>query len=525
MITLTIDNRKVQVPEGSMILDAALKMGIHIPTLCHSKGFKPSTSCMVCVVHVEGLNHLVPACGTRVADNMVVVTENEQVTKSRKTAIELLLSDHIGDCVGPCVVGCPANMNIPRMLRQIVAGDLVAAIQTVKKDIPLPAILGRLCSAPCEKVCRRSQHDQAVSVCLLKRFVADVDLQSASPYQPECAKPVGKKVAILGAGPAGLSVAYYLKQFGIDPVLYDDHDQPGGSLRHADIDRDLLPLEIIEKEIEQILGLGIEFQSSTPVGSDVSMAELKDQYDAVLIAVGTLVEDISDTLKVVVKDNKIKTNRPDYTTSEKGIFAAGGCTGSRNLCIRAVADGKEAAFSIRSYLLGLNGPLAKDYNHRMGRVETEQMQTLLKLASGQGRIKPEKPKLGYDPSRARYEALRCLHCDCRNADACKLRELATAFGSRQNTWQGLKGSFSQVTDDTGVIYEPGKCIKCGLCVQVAEKQTRLKGLAFQGRGFNMEVVVPLNMTLAEGLVDIADQCVRICPTGALCFKSNYLEQS
>ena len=196
MITLTIDNKEIQVSDGSTILNAAEKLGIHIPKLCYIKTLKPSVSCMVCLVHVEGLKSLVPACGSKAADKMVVTTQSDEIYAARIAAIELLLSDHVGDCLGPCMIGCPAKMNIPMMIRQIAAGDFKTAIKTVKRDIPLPAILGRICSAPCEKVCRRAQSDEAVSICLLKRFVADWDLASSNPFQPQCIEPTGKNLCL-----------------------------------------------------------------------------------------------------------------------------------------------------------------------------------------------------------------------------------------------------------------------------------------------------------------------------------------
>ena len=194
---------------------------------------------MVCVVKVAGVGGLVPACGTVVRDGMQVESESEQVFEARKAALELLLSDHVGDCVGPCQMGCPARMNIPRMIRQIAAGQLQDAIATVKRDIALPAVLGRICPAPCEKVCRRKQHDDAVSICLLKRHVADVDLQSDQPYSPALAPKRDKRVAIIGAGPAGLAAAYYLQQDGFDCTIFDEHEEPGGMLRYAVTERNL----------------------------------------------------------------------------------------------------------------------------------------------------------------------------------------------------------------------------------------------------------------------------------------------
>ena len=175
-ITLTINNQRVSVATGSTVLDAAKSVGITIPTLCHFDGFEPETSCMMCVVEDMNTNALILACGTAVVDGMLIETDTASVHESRKDTLGLLLSEHVGDCEAPCQRTCPANMNIPLMIRQIRENNLEQAIVTVKQDIALPAVLGRICSAPCEKGCHRRNHDSSVSICLLKRYVADVDL-------------------------------------------------------------------------------------------------------------------------------------------------------------------------------------------------------------------------------------------------------------------------------------------------------------------------------------------------------------
>jgi NADPH-dependent glutamate synthase beta subunit-like oxidoreductase len=249
MPRLTIDNRQVQVPEGATILDAADELGIEIPTMCFLKDFKPSTSCMVCIVKLEGANGYVPACGTIAKEGMNVQSETEEIHQARAAALELLLSDHLGDCMGPCHTICPAQMNIPLMIRQIASGRLRDAIITVKKDIALPAVLGRICPAPCENGCRRAAVDQPVSICLLKRYVADIDLQSSEPYIPGCKTAQNKNVAIIGAGPAGLSTAYYLAQQGYQCTIFDDHEQPGGMLMYGvpddELSKDVLITEMV----------------------------------------------------------------------------------------------------------------------------------------------------------------------------------------------------------------------------------------------------------------------------------------
>ncbi|MHC4664732.1 MAG: FAD-dependent oxidoreductase, partial [Planctomycetota bacterium] len=240
-----VDHREVEVDNGTTILDAAGNIGIEIPTMCFLKGQKPLTSCMVCVVKASGFDKLVPACATIVEAGMRIETDCQEVHEARKAALELLLSEHVGDCIGPCQVTCPAGMNIPLMIRQIEAGDLREAIATVKKDIALPAVLGRICPAPCEKACRRVAFDEAVSICLLKRYAADVDLESAEPHSPVCKRSQNKRVAIVGAGPAGLAAAYYLLQDGYSCTIFDEHEEPGGMLRYG-VPRENLPIDILK---------------------------------------------------------------------------------------------------------------------------------------------------------------------------------------------------------------------------------------------------------------------------------------
>ena len=213
-INLTINNQKVSVKDGSTVLDAAETVGIAIPTLCYMPGYKPNSTCMICVVHELKSDSLILACSMPAKDGMLIETDNVRVCEARKDTLDLLLSEHVGDCEAPCQRTCPANMNIPLMIRQIKEKKFDKALITVKKDIALPAVLGRICPAPCEKACTRKSYDNPVSICLLKRFVADIDLAKESPYRPDILPKSGKKVAIVGAGPTGLSAAYYLSRYG-----------------------------------------------------------------------------------------------------------------------------------------------------------------------------------------------------------------------------------------------------------------------------------------------------------------------
>ncbi|MHC4632492.1 MAG: 2Fe-2S iron-sulfur cluster-binding protein [Planctomycetota bacterium] len=529
MPKLFIDNRKVEVDDGATVLDAAEELGIEIPTMCFLKGCKASTSCMVCVVKVDGLANLVPACGTVAKESMRVESDCEEVHQSRKAALELLLSDHVGDCIGPCQITCPARMNIPLMIRQIAAGELRDAIATVKKDIALPAVLGRICSKPCERACRRNALDEAVSICLLKRYAADVDLQSANPYLPAC-KPVrNKRVAIIGAGPAGLAAAYYLRQDGFGCTVFDDHEKPGGALRYA-VSQQELPREVLDKEIALIEKLGVKFQGRTRVAiTPGSMEDLRKDFDAVFVAVGPRrfasqkrsSGGDAGSMGLETGPNGIAIDRKTYQTNLAGVFAGGDAVRNRKLTVRAVADGKEAAVSISQYLSGqaVTGA-TKAFNIHIGKLKDGEIEKFMACATKGPRVRPSRKDYGFTDGQAREEAVRCLHCDCRKTENCRLRQYAQEYGARPGRYKGERRLFVQQVQHPDVIYEPGKCIDCGLCIQIAAKAGEELGLTFIGRGFDVRVAVPFDRSLAQGLKRCANQCVSVCPTGALAFKDN-----
>jgi len=514
MPKLTIDNREVEVPPGATVLDAARKLGIDIPTLCQKDGLKPATSCLACMVKLVGPGKLVPSCGTVAAEGMQVESETEEVHHVRRSALELLLSDHLGDCLTPCYFGCPANMDIPQMLRQIAAGDFAAAIRTVKQDIALPAVLGRICPAPCEKACRRRAADGAVAICKLKRFVADVDLACEEPFHPACKPATGKRVAIIGAGPAGLAAAYYLAQEGHACTLFDRNDRPGGRLR-TEITGEELPRDVLDAEVDTILRLGIEVHANTAIAE--GPAELRNESDAVLIACGATVKEQAESWNIETVKRGIAVKQGTFETNVGGVFAAGNAIRGKGLVIRSAADGKEVAVAIGQYLQGqaVTGP-QRPFNTRIGSMDAAEFAPLLAEAGKAARLDPPG---GFDPKDAVEQAARCLHCDCRKLRTCKLRKYAAEYGADPRRYPAQRRRFELQTDHPQILYEPGKCISCGLCVQIAERAGEPLGLTFIGRGFNVRIGVPLGGRLDSALQKAAAECVGSCPTAALAWKA------
>jgi len=516
MPKITIDQHEVEVAPGATILEAARQLGIYIPTLCYLDGCKASTSCLVCMVRNVDTGRLVPSCATVAVEGMNIESETEEIFAVRKSALELLLSDHLGDCLAPCYFACPARMDIPTMLRQIKSGELGEAIATIKRDIALPAILGRICPAPCEKACRRRGADEAVTICGLKRFVADVDLAQPAPYIPAKQPSSGKRVGIVGAGPTGLSAAYYLLQQGHACTLFDENAQAGGRLRTQTTD-ETLPREVLETEIHQVITQGAELCLDIRVEDAAAMADLRNEFDAVLIAAGATGKDQASQWGLEIGPRGIQVARATYEASVTGTFAAGNAIRGTGMVVRSVADGKEAAVAIGQFLAGQNvtGPNSP-FSTKIGRLSDDELAQFVTMSDGSPREEPS-PRLpaGYEAAGAATQAARCLRCDCRALDTCKLRIESARHGANPRRYQTQRRRFEQDVHNHDVVFEPGKCIDCGLCVEIASLAGESLGLTFVGRGFDVRVGVPLGGSLDAALKNAAIECADACPTAAL----------
>lgn len=518
MPRVIINGLEVDAAAGRTLLDVARDLGVEIPTLCHLPGRKPHTSCMVCVVRDRATEAFLPACSAPVRDGMVIVTDSPEVLEARRVALELLLSDHPADCEGPCRRFCPAGMEIPRMIRQIAAGDFDAALQTVKRDIPLPATLGRICPAPCERGCRRREADAAVSICRLKRFVADTDLSRAAPFRPATAPPSGRTVFIAGAGPAGISAAYYLAVRGHRCIVADPQPEPGGALRtHLSAER--LPPEIVTAEVRALRDLGVEFWTGVALGRDVELADALRGYDAVVLAIGPRERRVDPGAGMPAETARgIAVDRETHRTGVERVFACGAAVAPCRMAIRAVAEGKTVARAVDALLRGGSPGTARRFNSRLGRLEEGEWADFRAGAAMRARVEPAGGAgAGFSAAEARAEAERCLHCDCRKREECRLRLFAERYGAHQNRFSGeRRRAVRIVRDHADILYEPAKCISCGICVRIAEEHREELGLTFIGRGFDVRVETPFGESLAKGLYRAALACAEACPTGALC---------
>ncbi|MFZ7120326.1 MAG: molybdopterin-dependent oxidoreductase [Eubacteriaceae bacterium] len=285
LIRLNINGKEVTGKKGQTILQISQENGIEIPTLCYDERVKIYGSCGLCVVEVEGIPKLLRSCATMASDGMVVSTDTKRVRNSRRTALELLLSDHTGDCKAPCVLACPGETDCQGYVGLIANGEHAEALKLIKEQLPLPGSIGRVCPHPCEDACRRQLVEEPISIAWLKRFAADMDMMSEEMFVPEIQASTGKKVAIIGGGPGGLTAAYYLSKKGHKVTIYDAMPKMGGMLRYG-IPQYRLPKDIVDSEIEVIEKMGVELVNNIKIGKDIDFEHLRKQNDAVYVAIG-----------------------------------------------------------------------------------------------------------------------------------------------------------------------------------------------------------------------------------------------
>ena len=182
----------------------------------------------------------------------------------------------------PCVALCPAHVDIPGYIALVGEGRYADAVRLIRKDNPFPTTCGFICEHPCELRCRRNMVDDSVNIRGLKRVAADF---AGEVEPPKCAPSTGKKIAVLGGGPGGLSAAYYLQLMGHQTTVYEMLPKLGGMLRYG-IPNYRLPKERLEDDVNAILKTGVQVEYGKKIGQDITIQDLREQYDAVLITIG-----------------------------------------------------------------------------------------------------------------------------------------------------------------------------------------------------------------------------------------------
>lgn len=478
--------------------------------MCHVKEMKEAQSggCLVCSVFDTTSQRTLPACSSRAEAGMQIETHSPEARAARKEALELLLAEHAGDCHAPCTAACPAHMDIPAMIRAMLNGHKTDAARIMREALPLPRTLAHICPAPCQRVCRKGEQDQAIEICKLK---LDVATHADLPFAPRPMKSEAR-IAIVGAGPAGLSCAYYAAHLGHRCDIFDLGAGPGGSLLNGP--GATLPLHELKQDLAQAIPAGTRLITD----QKIETVEPLTSYDVVIIATGQgeASRKLIDVLDLRTTSSGVEINAATHQTSRPRVLAGGGAVRPTRMAVQAIAHGHRMALTADHLLQGKEPHLnPQRFNARLGKLTPEEQQTVTPPAL------PEHAEKNADDEVLK-EAGRCLQCDCRKRDYCQLRELSQEYDARQpNRREGMRRAIAVDTTHPDVVYELGKCIACGRCVATTRLQNEPVGLALKGRGAAIKVAPPAGFTFADALTHSADACVNACPTGALA-KQNYL---
>ena len=292
-IRIEVDGRVVEGLEGQTILEVCRDNGIEIPTLCYEPKLPGFGACRMCVVKVEGEEHPPISCSRTAEPEMKVQTQTEELRRLRRTNLELIFSDHNAYCLPPCQNKCPSHIDIPGFLKQNAEGEWRESARIFKRTIPFPSVLGRVCPAPCEEHCRRDEVDEAIAIRDSHRHAGDQVLkamldQGIDPPVPfELQPKSGRRAAVIGSGPAGMSAAYYLLIAGHEVTVFERDPAPGGMLRYGIPQYRLPKVEVLEAEYESVTRLGGKMVCGQALGRDFTLDDLQNQgFDAVVVAIG-----------------------------------------------------------------------------------------------------------------------------------------------------------------------------------------------------------------------------------------------
>ena len=287
-VTVTVNNREIQAHGDLTILQSLVMEGIEVPSLCHDIRLERSNgNCGLCVVEVgTDSPRDVKACVTPIQPGMTITTHSPRLEAYRKVRLEQLLCDHNADCVAPCVQTCPANIDIQTYLSHVADGNYEAAVRVIKDRNPFPSVCGRVCPHPCEAACRRNLVDEPVAINYVKRFASDWDMSQDEPWSPRVAESTGKRIAVVGAGPSGLSAAYYSAIQGHAVTVFEKQDHAGGMLRYG-IPEYRLPKATLDAEIGLMESIGVQIVTGKALGTHLSLEDLRRDFDAVYLAIGS----------------------------------------------------------------------------------------------------------------------------------------------------------------------------------------------------------------------------------------------
>ena len=526
MPELRIDGWAAPVVQGGTLLSAARALGIHVPTLCFQDGAPRHTSCMVCLVEDLGTHRLVPACATPARAGMDIRTAGRRVAAARLRSAELLMAEHEGDCEAPCARACPVHADIPGVMRLLGRGDAAGARARLSAGLPLAGTLACTCPAPCRRACRRGRLDSPIDICGVKAALMSLGRRGDAAGRASHAPPTGTRVSIVGAGPAGLSAAWFLARLGHDCLVFDERAEPGGMLR-AGTSSDILPPGVFDADLALLREAGVDLRMCSRILPGAGWEAIRSSSSAVLLATGS-----PETRDALIPQGSVFDPATGVvggsvgaaasgSEAAPGVFVCGNAareTPSR-MAARDVEEGRRAARCIGLFLENREIlPELRRFDSRRRAVTAAFLVDRAAAATSRARQRMESGCAEVERALApiAVEAARCLQCDCVRKRSCRLRTLATSLKADSRRFAADRREESGVlAGKNGLTLDQGKCIKCGVCVLMAEAAGARPGLAFRGLGAETRVCVPFGADLGGAAAGIAGELVKCCPTGAL----------
>jgi glutamate synthase (NADPH) small chain len=363
-----------------------------------------------------------------------------------------------------CAAACPVHVDVRAMMAETARGNFTEAAKILKKTVPFPGIVSRVCDQPCRSVCKRKEAGEALAVVAIEK--ACLDYASELPEKIAALPKKEKRVAVLGGGLSGLTAAFDLAKKGFTVVVFEKGPLPGGSLWHFPEEK--LPREVLARDLHVLERVGVEVRLNTTVGIDISFEALCGGFDAVYIAPGPQAPDVFGLATDI--EGRIAVDPVTLGTSREGVFAGGGLrqTGGERSPIHSISDGRIAAISIDRFLQKVSLTAAR-FNE--GAYETR-LYTRTEGIEPLPRVPMEHPDLGYCADEAILEAKRCMQCEC--LECVKVCEYLNAFGGYPKKY--IRQIYNNLSIVMGMRHSNkliNSCSLCGLCREVCPEDLHM----------------------------------------------------